>query len=114
MKSSVRILWTKRQKIKFFFGRALFLSNPKDWYVIAVNKSESGVYGQHCQFDCAFEKCSLVRILVLKDENIVLFQTKSTLGDGEYIVYTIFGNECIDEYMQVVEWISETWYIAKS
>ena len=26
------------QKIKFFFGRTLFLSNPKDWYVIAVGR----------------------------------------------------------------------------
>ena len=24
------------QKIKFFFGRTLFLSNPKDWYVIRL------------------------------------------------------------------------------
>ena len=26
------------QKIKLFFGRTLFLSNPKDWYVIAVGR----------------------------------------------------------------------------
>ena len=61
-----------------------------------------------------FKKCPLVRILILKDENIVLFQTKSTLGEGEYIVYTKLGNECSDEYIQAKEWISETWYIAKS
>ena len=26
------------QKIKHFFGSALFLSNPNDWYVIAVRR----------------------------------------------------------------------------
>ena len=61
-----------------------------------------------------FGNCSLVRILVFKEEEIVLFQTESRLGGGKYIIYTKFGKECSDEYIQVIEWISKTWYIAKS
>lgn len=61
-----------------------------------------------------FKKCSLVRIIISNNENIVLFQTKSTLGDGEYLVYTKYGKEYSDKYIQVEEWLSETWYVGKS
>lgn len=61
-----------------------------------------------------FEKCSLVRIIIPENEDVVVFQTMAKLGEGSYIVYTKYGNEYSDEYMQITEWLSETWYIAKT
>ena len=61
-----------------------------------------------------FDKCSLVRIIVPRNESIVVFQMTARLGEGKYIIYTKYGDEYSDEYIHVKEWISENWYVADS
>ena len=53
----------------------------------------------------------MVYIFIPPDENVVIFQTVSKLGEGEEIIYTEDGKEYSDEYTQVKEWLSENWYI---
>jgi hypothetical protein len=61
-----------------------------------------------------FEECSMVRIVAFHDEDILEFQMESRLTGGKYIVFTKHGKESPDEYMHVVDWLSDTWYIGES
>lgn len=61
-----------------------------------------------------FLNCSIIRVLVIHDEDIVVFQMVSKLGHGKYLIFSERGQEYSDEYTNAVEWISDTWYIAES
>lgn len=61
-----------------------------------------------------FKACSLVRIIVPENEDVVVFQTEPMLNDEDCIVYTKNGKQYSDEYTKLTKWLSNNWYIAKS
>ena len=66
------------------------------------------------QIYALFKACSLVRIIVPENEDVVVFQTEPMLNDEYCIVYTKNGKQYSDEYKKLTKWLSNNWYISKS
>lgn len=54
------------------------------------------------------------RIIIDNEENIIIFQTISEFGYGEYLIYSKDKTQQSDKTLILSEWLDDNWYIATS
>lgn len=54
------------------------------------------------------------RIIIDREENIIIFQTISKFGYGEYLVYSKDKIQQSDKTLVLSTWLDDNWYIATS
>lgn len=55
-----------------------------------------------------------VRIIIDRAENIIIFQTISEFGYGEYLIYSKNKIQQSDKTLTLSSWLDDNWYIATS
>lgn len=54
------------------------------------------------------------RIIIDREENIIIFQTISEFGYGEYLIYSKDKIQQSDKTLVLSTWLDDNWYIATS